>query len=165
MFGCEHGARYVFNSWTGGYLAQDYLLQNAHSQDKTPWNDFAKNPDGHMTFFDMYPMADGRWFKYTPAFREKRIDLDTHIPYSYPPPMVWLGSIQVYPELLFSHISKLVPNDLAGTLLTALYNQVLICPYIQMFYFSYIQATYLTIHSDIILPHVSRHVKVPDVRV
>ena len=74
MFGCDYGARYVFNSWTGGCLPPYTRLKDTHGCDKTPWNDFKKNPDGHMTFFDMYPHAEGRWFKYTPAFLEKRIE-------------------------------------------------------------------------------------------
>ena len=74
MFGCQHGARYLFNMWTGGCLAPYITLKDTHGCDKTPWDDFKKNPDGHMTFFDMYTLADGRWFKYTPAFLEKRIE-------------------------------------------------------------------------------------------
>ena len=69
MFGCQYGARYLFNSWTGGSIDNEwYGFKGAHECDQTPWNDFAKNPDGHMTFFDMYPLAEGRWFKFTPAF-------------------------------------------------------------------------------------------------
>ncbi len=62
MFECVWGARYDFNMWTGG---QGPRLKLSHPLDTNPAADF-RYPNmtpGHMKFFDMYPLADGRWFK------------------------------------------------------------------------------------------------------
>ena len=57
MFECPWGARYEFNMWTGGCGPP---LNGTHKEDTNPKADFSR---GHMIFFDMYPLAGGRWFK------------------------------------------------------------------------------------------------------